>query len=278
MQMRLTVLSENTARYGFLAEWGLSILIEANRSRVLMDTGMSISTVYNASLLGVDFADLDAIVLSHGHADHTGGLRGVLMRAGRKEVVAHPSVWDAKYRRSKDAPDRYNGIPFLRDEMESMGASFTLNTQPVEVSRHIVTSGEVPMGTSYEKIDEGLYHRTERGLEPDPLSDDLSVAVKMEEGLVVVLGCAHRGPVNIIHHLQRITGEERIYAIAGGTHLVRASEERVRETIREFRAMGVRKVACCHCTGFRASAQMANAFGDAFVLVNAGDRLTLPAE
>jgi 7,8-dihydropterin-6-yl-methyl-4-(beta-D-ribofuranosyl)aminobenzene 5'-phosphate synthase len=148
----------------------------------------------------------------------------------------------------------------------------------MELPGHITTSGVVPMTTSYEKIDEGLYHRINGTLEPDPLADDLSIAVKTDEGLVVVLGCAHRGPVNIIRHVQSVTGDERVCAVVGGTHLVRASEERIQETIREFKQMGVKKVACCHCTGFQASARMADAFGDSFVVLNAGDRLTVPME
>lgn len=278
MQVRITTLTENTALFGFLAEWGISMLIEVEGRRVLMDTGLSISAVNNAQLLGIDFADLDAIVLSHGHADHTGGLRRVLMRAGEKMVIAHPDMWEPKYGRRKGEKDRYIGIPFLREDLESLGASFTLSREPVEVTPRIVTSGEVPMVTSYERIDEGLCRRTEAGIEPDPLADDLSLAVKTDEGLVVVLGCAHRGPINIIRRLQEVTGEERIHAVVGGTHLVRATEERIQETIREFKAMGVKKVACSHCTGFKAAARMADAFGGSFVMNNAGSRLTSPAE
>jgi len=80
MEIRITTLSENTAGYGFLAEWGLSILVEADGLRILMDTGLSFSAVHNAQLMGIDLATIDRIVLSHGHADHTGGLREVLRR------------------------------------------------------------------------------------------------------------------------------------------------------------------------------------------------------
>ncbi len=85
MAVRITTLTENTAQLGFLGEWGLSILVETEKSKVLLDTGLNISAAYNADLMGIDFSTIDAIVLSHAHVDHTGGLRSVLMRA-RKQV------------------------------------------------------------------------------------------------------------------------------------------------------------------------------------------------
>ena len=278
MEVRITTLTENTAPFGFLAEWGFSALIETDGGRVLLDTGMSTTATQNAQLLGIDFSGLDAIVLSHGHVDHTGGLRDVLRCSGPVQVIGHPDVFTAKYARREGQPDRYIGIPFRKEDLDSLGASFTLRHEPMWISPKIVTTGEVPMMTSYECIDAGLYHRTEAGLEPDPIADDLSLAVMTEEGMVVIMGCAHRGPVNVISRLREITGEDRVYAVVGGTHLVRASEERIQETIREFKAMGVRKVACSHCTGLRASARMMDAFGDGFVLNHAGNVLTFPAE
>ena len=97
MHIQLTTLSENTANYDFLAEWGLSILIEADGAKILMDTGLSFSTVHNAQLMGIDLSTIDRIVLSHEHSDHTGGLREVLKIKGEVEVIAHPDIWAAKH-------------------------------------------------------------------------------------------------------------------------------------------------------------------------------------
>ena len=104
MEIKITTLSENSAGLGSLAEWGLSMLVEADSMKVLFDTGASISAVHNAQLLGVDLSAVDQIVLSHGHYDHTGGLREVLVRTGKKQVIAHPDIWGRKYGRMPGTP------------------------------------------------------------------------------------------------------------------------------------------------------------------------------
>lgn len=276
MEIRVTTLSENTANYGFLAEWGLSILVEVDGSRILVDTGLSFSAVHNAQLMGIDLSTVDRIMLSHGHADHTGGLREVLLRSGEVEVIAHPDVWAAKYVRRNQEKERYVGIPFLREEVESLGARFNLRREPAHITDCVITTGEIPMTSGYEEIDQNLFVREGGVLQPDKLADDLALVIDTHLGLVVVLGCAHRGIVNTLRHAQNLTGKEQVYAAIGGTHLFRASSERVEQTVADLREMGIRRLGVSHCTGFRASAQLAREFEDAFFLNNAGTRLTLP--
>jgi len=195
--------------------------------KVLFDTGASLSAVHNAQLMGVDLSAVDRIVLSHGHYDHTGGLREVLRRAGQKEVIAHPAVWGKKYGYLKGEPERYIGIPFVREGLEVLGASFNLSVEPVKLSANVMTTGEIPMVTDYEAVDTDLYVKEDGGLKPDSLADDLALIIDAEFGLVVMLGCAHRGIVNTLRHAQKLTGKELIYAAIGGTHLLYASEERL---------------------------------------------------
>jgi len=130
--MRITTLSENTVSEnsclvvmlgGGLGEWGLSILVEADDQKILLDTGASISAVHNADLMGIDLSEVDKIVLSHGHFDHTGGLRDVLRKMKKKvEIIAHPDAWASKYVRIGKGPYVYGGIPFQKDDLESLGA------------------------------------------------------------------------------------------------------------------------------------------------------------
>lgn len=277
MEIKITTLSENTASIGgYLAEWGLSMLVEVDGSKVLFDTGAGIAAVHNAQLMGIDLAAVDRIVLSHGHYDHTGGLQEVVRKAGQKEIIAHPAVWGRKYGRLEGGPARYVGIPFVREGLESLGASFKLSAEPVKLSASMMTTGEIPMVTDYESIETYLLVKEDGGLKQDSLPDDLALIIDAEFGLVVILGCAHHGIVNILQHVQKLTGKELIYAAIGGTHLIHASKERLEKTAAALKAMGVQYLGVSHCTGFAASAYLAREFGDRFFLNNAGTRFTLP--
>ena len=277
MSIKITTLSENTAgRVNLLAEWGLSILVEADDYRVLLDTGLSFSAAYNAITLGIDLSQINKIVFSHGHFDHTGGLLHILkILSGAVEVIAHPDIWALKYARRPERAEEYIGVPFPKEAAETLGASFNLTREPVWISENIVTSGEIPMITEYEKIDPMLFVKEESELKPDPLYDDQALFLKSEKGLVIILGCAHRGIINTIRHAQKLTGAESIYAVIGGTHLIGASPQRMDSTIAELRGVGIQKLGVSHCTGLPATTVLAQAFGEAFFFNNAGTRITL---
>jgi 7,8-dihydropterin-6-yl-methyl-4-(beta-D-ribofuranosyl)aminobenzene 5'-phosphate synthase len=276
MGLVITTLSENTAgRDGFLGEWGLSILVESDDTKVLFDTGQSFSVVHNAKLLGVDLSQVDKIVLSHGHFDHTGGLKHVLGEMGKEiEAIAHPDIWQAKFnRQGKEA--RYIGIPFSRRELEDLGASFRLTAEPVAISDSIMTSGEIPIVTDYEDIEPFLVVKANGNFEPDIFRDDQALIIKTPAGLVVILGCAHRGIINTLYHAQKISGVKRIDTVLGGCHLMNASEERIWRTVDALKELGVNRLGVCHCTGMAASVIMAREFGDRFFSNNAGTVLDL---
>ncbi|HEX7363962.1 MAG TPA: MBL fold metallo-hydrolase [Dehalococcoidia bacterium] len=279
MEIRLTTLTENTARYGFLGEWGLSILVQVDDLNILVDTGLSTTAVHNARVLGIDLSAVDKIVLSHGHIDHTGGLRDVLktMKKTEVEIIAHPAIWDSKYtRRDQQAREHNISLPFSRAKLESLGARFNLSAEPVRISEHALTTGEIPLVSGYEKVEDNLFIKEDGPLHQDPLADDLALVIDADFGLVVVLGCAHRGIVNTLRQAQKLTGKKTVYAAIGGAHLTRASEERVSRTITDLKDMGIKKLGTSHCTGFPAQARLFQEFGDAFFLNNAGTRITLP--
>ncbi len=278
MKVRITTLSENTAVAGnLLAEWGLSILVETDTGSILLDTGQSISASHNADILGVDLSKIDKIVLSHGHSDHTGGLRQILRKMRKEvEIIAHPDIWLAKYARRRGQGDRYIGIPFQRQELEAIGARFNLTTKPVEITDNIMTTGEIPMVTDFEQIDPNLFVKENTDFKPDKLLDDQALIINTESGLVIILGCAHRGIINTLYHAQQLTGVKQISLVLGGCHLTGATEERIWLTIAALKELGVPRIGVSHCTGLPAAAIMAQEFGDSFFFNNVGTLTNLP--
>ncbi|MBM4444043.1 MAG: MBL fold metallo-hydrolase [Chloroflexi bacterium] len=279
MKCRLTTLSDNTVSgrpRGLLAEWGLSILMETEGITVLLDAGASVSAVHNGDILGIDWPRIHAIVLSHGHYDHTGGLRQVLTRINRTvKVVAHPGIFEAKYIQVfKDETPGGIGMPHDRQELERLGAVFQITREPVWLSKDVVTSGEIPMITDYEAIDPGMYVEKNGAILPDPLADDQALFIKTDEGLVVVLGCAHRGAINTLRHAQKVTGVQPIHTVVGGMHLIRASEVQLELTIAELKGMGVQRLGVCHCTGMPASVRLAQELGQSLLFNAAGSVVT----
>ena len=275
--LRIRTLSDNTAGLGgFLAEWGLSIMVEKDGLNVLLDCGQSISAAFNADILGLNLARTDKIVLSHGHYDHTGGLFHILRKMHKNiDVIAHPDIWAAKYSCREGEDNRYIGIPYRREELESLDACFILGTEPTNISDDIITTGEIPMLTDYEDIAPNLQVKTGGSFARDRLLDDQALIIKTTAGLVIILGCAHRGIINTIYHARHITGIEKIRAVMGGCHLISASEERLKLTIKALKDMGVERVGVSHCTGLYAAGVMAREFGDRFFYNTAGTVIEL---
>lgn len=276
MNIRIATLAENTASWlRLLAEWGLSILVEVDGTTVLMDTGLSSVAAHNAQLMKADISSIDAIVFSHGHEDHTGGLLPLLKLRNLPEqpvrIIAHPDVWAPKYWRAADGSS-YNpiGIPYTRAEAERLGARFELSKEPVWITDSIVTSGEVPMVTDFETIDDNACVHEGNSYGEDHLADDLTMFIKTPKGLFVVSGCAHRGIVNTIERGLALTGCSEVYAVVGGIHLFSAGEHRIKQTIAALHRYNVQHLGVSHCTGQLPSARLAQEFGDKFFFNSAG--------
>ncbi len=272
MTLRITTLNDNTVSMGnFIAEWGLSMLVETEEITILLDTGMNSSAVHNAETLGIDLSQVDKIVLSHGHADHTGGLREVLRKMKKEvQIIAHPDVWQPKYDKREGKPEKYIGIPFQREELESLGARFNLVREPHKITEEILTTGEVPMVNSFEAVDKSIFVKENSSLTPDAVMDDRALIIKSELGLVVLPGCAHRGLINTVHHAQQITGIAEVYAVVGGSHLIGTSEERLWQTIASLKELNIKKLGLSHCTDLPAISVLAQEFGENFIFNKSG--------
>lgn len=279
MKLRLTTLNDNTAgRWDMAAEWGLSILVQADELTVLMDTGQKDAVVRNAEVLRVDLGSVGKVVWSHGHVDHTGGLRPVLARARKEiDIIAHPSALEPKYVRHPKEKDRslFIGMPYLKEDLENLGARFVLSREPVQLSEHIMTTGEIPLTTDYEKVDADAQAKHGGHIEPDTLPDDQALVIDTGDGLAVVLGCAHRGIINTLRHAQKLTGVERIHTVVGGAHLRGDAAAQIERTISDLSGFGLEHLGLLHCTSMQAIVRLAQEFGDVVFFNNAGNVLSL---
>lgn len=272
MGVKITVLAENSvlSPEKLIGEHGFSALVERGGEKVLFDTGQGYAMTHNAKALGIDLAAVGKVVLSHGHRDHTGGLAQFLETGGRKDVYAHPGIFVGRYRELAEGGTLPIGIPFTRDYLEGLGARFHLDEGPREAAAGMWTTGEVPRETDFEKGDRALYLSPGDGGGRDTHIDDLSLIVEGSSGLVVILGCAHSGMVNILNHVLRMFPEKEIKAVLGGTHLGFSSEEQMVCTIDAMEKMGIEKVGASHCTGLAGAARLLDALGDSFFFAGVG--------
>jgi 7,8-dihydropterin-6-yl-methyl-4-(beta-D-ribofuranosyl)aminobenzene 5'-phosphate synthase len=269
--VEITILAENTARgRGLLGEHGLAYWVETPQRRILFDTGQGLALEPNAAACDKRLDEVDAVVLSHGHYDHAGGLQAVLRLAPRAAVYLHPDALKRHYSGRPDTGTRAVDEPFLYGGGLERHAGPVIHTSsPTEVADGLWVTGQVPRETAYEDTG-GDFRLDPDGRVPDPIHDDQSLFFHGADGPVLILGCAHAGVVNTMRHVARLTGANRLHAVIGGMHLLHASPQRIETTIAVFRELDVRLIAPCHCTGIRAVAAFWHAFPDRCVEAHAG--------
>jgi len=270
MTTRLTILCENSVRpqAGLIGEHGFACYVESPVGNYLFDTGQGLGILQNAVTLKKDLAGIKAILLSHGHYDHTGGLPAVLQQTGPIDIYGHPDLFLERYREK-----RAIGIPHRREHLEALGARFVLSRQMTEVAPGLWLTGEIPRRTVFEQGDP-LMTAVCCGISArDELLDDLSLVVDSSKGLILALGCAHAGLVNIMEYVQEQTGRDGFYAILGGTHLGFADEGQFEQTLKALDNYRVEKVGVSHCTGLPKAARLQAALGDRFFFGSVGSVL-----
>ncbi len=251
--MKLTVLADNNtliSRY-FLAEPGLSMFIQAEDRRILLDCGYSHVFLQNAQRAGIDLLHLDTVAFSHGHLDHTWGLTDLMRKfsravledsvKGTPRILAHPRAFVSV----QDERGVELGSMLSRDKVEQ-NFPLQLSIEPVYLTTRLVWLGEIPRKTSFEsrkplgcKADD---------LKPDYVPDDTALAYLSPEGLVIVTGCSHSGICNIVEHARRVTGEERVVDIIGGLHLQSPKQDQLSGTIHYLSTLNLKDLHACHCT------------------------------
>ena len=269
------------------AHHGLSLLLTAHvddeRHTLLFDAGPEGATlVRNAAILGVDFGAVEAIVLSHGHWDHGGGLVAAIeavtkrRRAGAVPCFVHPGMFG---QRGSQRPD---GVLIAQEpvahpqHLTAAGASVVNTRQPQSIADVFHVSGEIPRVTRYET---GLPGHVQRSLDggrwgPDPLIMDerfVSVHVK-DRGQFVFSACSHAGIVNVLTHARETFSSVPLYGAMGGLHLSGSTEPIIPDTVGDLKRFGLSVLAPGHCTGWRAMSMLAREFGDELVPSAVGKR------
>lgn len=263
------------------AHHGLSLLITAHvggdKRTLLFDAGPEGATLLrNASILGIDFSQVQSVVLSHGHWDHAGGLLAALeaitkaRRTADVECFVHPGMF--RQRGAKRPNGEFIVYEPVPDPLSLAGASArVVNTREPSVTGDgaFYVSGEIPRLTKYEEGFPGHMRRSEDGKswEPDPLITDerfISVQVK-DKGQFVFSACSHAGLINVLNHARSIFPAVALYGVMGGLHLSGATEKIIPQTIGDLKQFGLKLLAPGHCTGWRALSLMAKELGDTLV-------------
>ncbi len=281
---RATSLKDGEVRASVLAEHGFSALVkttaDGKTNTLLFDFGFSENgAAQNAATLGVDMTEVEAAALSHGHIDHTGGMKQLAAMIGKKDTpfVVHPSAFKAPRYLKFGEEFKINFPKFTREDVQQTGLSLIESAGPYPLlDDTILFLGEIPRTTDFEK-GWAIVHCQSGGQEVwDAIEDDTSIAMNLKnKGLVILSGCAHAGIINTIHYAVKVTGLDRVHAVMGGFHLSGPFfEPIIGRTIEELQKIKPAYILPTHCTGRKAIMEIEKQMPDQFILNMAGTKLT----
>lgn len=238
----------------FLGEPALSFYIEYENKKILFDTGYSDIVLKNAKKMNIHLEQLDYIVLSHGHNDHTGGLKYLLEfyknLEHKPKIIACSNVFVQRF----DNIDGKFGSPLPKEVIESV-FEVIYTDKPFLLNENIYFLGKIPRINNYEgKAQIGLLKDSNL---PDFVEDDSALAIHINKKIFVVTGCSHSGIINICNYAKQVFKLDTIYSIIGGLHLQEASQEHLEYTINELNRLNLDSLYACHCTGFKATCKLA---------------------
>jgi 7,8-dihydropterin-6-yl-methyl-4-(beta-D-ribofuranosyl)aminobenzene 5'-phosphate synthase len=258
--LTLTILIDNTTftDHDFCGEAGLSFFIETAGKKILFDTGLSELFLTNAVKMGIGLRDLEFLILSHGHSDHTGGLAAFARHLTSAipegcpprvpQLLAHPRCFWPK---EKDG--RKNGSAVSEGDIHRQFPA-NLSAKPVWITDNLVFLGEIPRRFAFEQGDTGkrIIYYPDGSIEPDNLVDDTALAFRSAQGLVIITGCSHAGICNITEYAREVCGERRVTDIIGGLHLLSPQPKRLAKTGKYLNRLHLNTLYACHCTSLPA--------------------------
>ena len=263
------------AEHGFCA--ALTLHGDAGKHRILIDSGLDpMAASHNMDVLGLDMSSCECLISSHGHIDHAGGLLSIRSKLDQKRkipLVLHEEAFRNRLVKFQDgrtialpAPDR---SLLTRAQYEIVER----HSRSSWVDDRVLVTGEIPRTNDFEKGFPNHYSEIDGELEADPLiKDDQAVILNVKNrGLVVITGCGHAGIINTLDYAKELTGEDRILAVLGGMHLSgKLFEPIISRTIDEIQRLGTRFVIPCHCSGFKATSEIARKMPDSFIQNSVG--------
>ncbi len=269
--VQIRILVDNRADKGLVEEHGFSVWLEVFGRKILFDTGQGKALLPNADTMECNLELIDALVLSHGHYDHSGAVADVVQRAGSSRIFCHANAFVPRYSIESGEPPRNIAMSLHNGE-----ALFSVPdnrvrwvTRPRMIASGIGISGPIPRLHPLEDTG-GPFFLDPEGRHSDPIRDDMAMWIETDRGLVILTGCCHSGLINTVEHIRAVSGVEKVYGVIGGLHLVNASRDRLESTCHALRQWNPAFVVPCHCTGEEAQSYLRVALGERVISGYAG--------
>ncbi|RDU25015.1 MBL fold metallo-hydrolase [Anaerosacchariphilus polymeriproducens] len=273
MELRITTLIENNPddQNKLHYEHGLSLLIEIDGKRILFDTGQSGDFIQNSNKLNQDLTNLDYLLLSHGHYDHSGGFQKFVKEIHKvPQLIVGEEFFKPKYKKVSQNEYKFNGNSFDEEFIEQKNINLKKVYDEMEnLTEHTFIFHHFRRNNDFEQRNSKFFIKVNSSYIPDDFDDEISLGIKTHKGLVVIVGCSHIGVINILGTIYEKV-KMPIYAVIGGTHLVEADEVRIQKTIEAMRNFNIQKVAVSHCTGEEGIRCFRQEFKEQFFYNNTG--------
>ena len=274
--MKIVVLIEDkeVGKKGLETEHGLSVYMEVDDKKILFDTGQSGKFIDNAKALDVDLKSLDYVLISHGHYDHSGGLKRLIGEIGTDiELFVGKDFFDNKYSLRESGDYKYVGNPFDRSYLREKGIKTEyVDSDMLNITENLMVFTNFNRKEEFENNNQKMFLKEGGVYKLDEFPDEISIGIKTDKGLIVVVGCSHPGIVNILDTIMDRTGM-KIHQVIGGTHLVEEDDDKINKVIDYLKEKDIKFVSACHCTGKQGETMLGQQLEDGFMEMKTGDIL-----